>query len=117
MKFFISVLLMALLGFAAGLYPALPWWIIALTSALVAFAIPQKTGLAFLTGFLALFLLWFGLCLFISNANNHILAHKISQLFIKIDNPTLLFVLTGIIAGIIGGFGSLTGRLLKKIFV
>jgi hypothetical protein len=115
MKFIISILLIALLSFAACLY--LPWWIIAVTSAIVAFAIPQKTGLAFLAGFIALFLLWAGLSFYLSSTNDNILAHKISQLFIKVDNPTALFLLTGAIGGLVAGFGSLSGRLLKKLLV
>ncbi len=115
MKFIISIFLIAVLSFAACLY--LPWWIIAITSAIVAFVIPQKNGLAFLAGFMALFLLWAGLSFYISSMNNNILAHKISQLFIKVDNPTILFLFTGTIAGLVAGFGSLSGRLLKKLFV
>jgi hypothetical protein len=115
MKFFISILLIALLSFAACLY--LPWWVIAITSGIVAFAIPQKTGLAFLAGFLALFILWVALSFYISSANGHLLAHKMSILFVKADNNLLLFLLTGFIGGVVGGFGSLSGRLLKKLFV
>ena len=114
MKFLISVLLTALLSFAACLF--LPWWVIAVTGFIVAFAIPQKAGIAFLAGFLALFFLWAGLSFWMSAANNHLLAHKISLLFIKVDNPFLLIAITGLIGGLVGGFGSLTGRLSRKLF-
>jgi hypothetical protein len=113
MKFFASVILIALLSFALCLF--LPWWVIAITSFVVAFAIPQKSGLAFLAGFIALFILWTGLSFYISAANNHLLAHKISVLFIKADNPTLLILLTGLIGGLVAGSGSLTGRLFRKL--
>ncbi len=114
MKFFISILLTALLSFALCLF--LPWWVIAIAGFAVAFAIPQKTGLSFVAGFLALFLLWVGLSFWMSTANNHLLAHKISLLFIKVDNPMLLIVITGIIGGVVAGFGSLTGKLSRKLF-
>jgi hypothetical protein len=114
MKFFVSILLTALLSFALCLF--LPWWVIAIAGFAVAFAIPQKAGLSFIAGFLALFLLWAGLSLWMSAANNHLLAHKISLLFIKVDNPMLLIVITGIIGGLVAGFGSLTGRLSRKLF-
>jgi hypothetical protein len=115
MKFFISIILIAVLSFAACLY--LPWWVIAIAGFIVAFAIPQKTGLAFLSGFLALFILWAGMSFFISSANGNLFVHKMSILFLKADNPTLLFLLTGLIGGLVAGFGSLSGRLLKKILV
>ena len=113
MKFFISILLTALLSFALCLF--LPWWIIAIAGFAVAFAIPQKAGISFVAGFIALFFLWVGLSFWMSAANNHLLAHKISLLFIKVDNPMLLIVVTGIIGGLVAGLGSLTGRLLRQI--
>lgn len=113
MKFFISLLIMALLSFAASLF--MPWWIIAIVCFIVAFAIPQKPLLAFLAGFAALFILWIGISMYISSANDDLLVHKMSVLFIKADNPILLFLLTGLIGGLVAGFGSLTGRLLRQI--
>ena len=115
MKFIISILLTALLSYATSLY--LPWWwIIAITGFVVAFAIPQKAGLSFLAGFIALFFLWAGQSFWMSAANDHILAHKISILFLKADNPFLPIAVTGLIGGLVAGFGSLTGRLSRKLF-
>jgi hypothetical protein len=115
MKFFISTILIAVLSFAACLF--MPWWVIALAGFIVSFAIPQKNGLAFLSGFVALFVLWAGMSMYMSNANGNLFVHKISMLFLKADNPTLLFLLTGFIGGLVAGLGSLSGRLLKKIIV
>ena len=114
MKFFASVILIALLSFALCLF--LPWWVIAIAGFAVAFAIPQNAGLSFVAGFVAVFILWAGLSFWMSSANNHLLAHKISMLFIKVDNPMLLIVVTGLIGGLVAGFGSLTGRLSRKLF-
>ncbi len=112
MKFWISVLLIAVLSFAACLF--LPWWVIGIIGFLVAIVIPLKPLLAFLAAFIALFLLWAGLSYFISAANEHILAHKISMLFIKMDNPFLLIMLTGFIGGLVAGLGSLTGSFVRR---
>ena len=112
MKFFVSVLLIGLLSFAASLF--MPWWVIAGAGFVVAFAIPQKTFLAFLSGFTALFILWVGLSFYISSANDDLLVHKMSILFLKVDNPILLFLVTGLIGGLVAGFGSLSGRLLRQ---
>ena len=113
MKFLVSILLTALLSFALCLF--LPWWVIAIAGFVVAFSIPQKAGLSFVAGFLALFFLWVGLSFWMSAANNHLLAHKISLLFIKVDNPLLLIVVTGLIGGLVAGLGSLTGRFLRQV--
>lgn len=112
MKFFISLILTALLSFAASLF--LPWWSIALAAFLVAALIPQKPGKAFLTGFIALFLLWGGLSFWISNNNDHILAHKVSQLILKMDNPIVLVLATALIGALVAGFAALTGSYVRK---
>ena len=112
MRFFISMLLIALLSFAACLY--FPWWSIAIVGFLVALCIHQGAGRSFLAGFLALFLLWGILSFIISNANGHLLAHKVSVLIIKVDNPYLLMAVTALIGGIVAGLASLTGSLLRK---
>jgi hypothetical protein len=112
MKFFISLILTILLSFAACLF--LPWWSIAIASFVVAALIPQKPLKAFLTGFIALFLLWGGLSFWMSNNNDNILAHKVSQLILKMDNPYLLILATALIGAIVAGFAALAGSYLRK---
>ena len=112
MKFFSSVLLMALLSFSACLF--MPWWSIAIACFIVSLIIPQKSGWAFLSGFISLFMLWFSLCFWISKNNNHILAHKISLLILKVDHPIALILFTAFIGALVGGFASLTGSLMRK---
>ena len=51
MKFLSAVILTALLAFATGLYGVMPWWSFAITSLIVAMAVHQKAGKAFLSGF------------------------------------------------------------------
>ena len=112
MKFIISLILTAILSFAACLF--LPWWSIAIAAFVVAALIPQKPGKAFITGFISLFLLWGGLSFWISNNNDHILAHKIAVLMLKMDNPYLLILATGLIAALVAGFAALAGSYLRK---
>ena len=112
MKFSISLILTALLSFAACLY--FPWWSIAVAAFIVAVLIPQKPGKAFLTGFVSLLLLWGGLSFWISTNNEHILAHKISVLMLKMDNPYLLILATALIGALVAGFAALTGSYLRK---
>ena len=112
MKFITSLILTALLSFVACLY--LPWWSIAITAFIVAALIAQKPGKAFLTAFLALFLLWGILSFWISNNNDHILAHKISVLILKMDSPYLLMLCTALIGGLVAAFAALAGSYLRK---
>ncbi len=112
MKFFVSLLLTALLSFAACLY--LPWWSIAITAFIVAALIPQGAVKSFLTGFTALFLLWGALSFWISNNNEHLLAHKVSMVLLKMDNSWVLIFATAIIGALVAGFGALSGSFLRK---
>jgi len=111
MKFIVSLILIALLSFAACLY--LPWWTIAIIAFVVAALIPQKPLASFLSGFAAIFILWLSLSAWISTANGHVLAHKISLLIIKMDNIILLMLVTALIGGLVAGMGALTGSFLR----
>jgi hypothetical protein len=112
-KFIISLLLIALLSFASGLY--LPWWSIAIVSFLVSLLIYQKPAIAFISGFIALFILWGCLTWFRSVANDHILANKMSLLILKSQSPGTLIFLTTLIGAIIGGMAAFTGSLIRKL--
>ena len=112
MKFFISLILTILLSFAACLF--LPWWSIAIAAFVVAALIPQKPFKAFITGFTALFLLWGGLSFWMSNNNEHVLAHKVSQLILKMDSPVSLVLATALIGALVAGFAALAGSYLRK---
>lgn len=112
MKFIVSVLLVALIAFVAGIF--LPWWSIALAGFIVAIVIPQRPFKSFLSGFLAIFLLWAGLSLWIDQANQGILLQRVAALF-KLSNASwLLFLITGLLGGILGGLASLTGSFVRK---
>jgi hypothetical protein len=108
MKFFVSILLMALLAFASGLY--LPWWSIAIASFVVAVLIVQRPLWSFVAGFIAVFVLWLLLVMRINAANDGILAHRIG-LLIGVGESVLILI-AALIGGIVGGLGALTGSLL-----
>ncbi len=112
MKFFVSIVLIALLSMAACLY--LPWWSIAIVAFAVAAIIPQKPFLSFLSGFIALFLLWGGLSFFISSNNGHLMAKKISILLLQSDSPFTLVLATAFIGALVGGLAALSGSFVRK---
>ena len=112
MKFFFSFILTILLSFAGCLF--LPWWCIAIAAFIVAALIPQKPFKSFITGFAALFLLWGGLSFWMSNNNDHVLAHKISQLILKMDSPVVLVLATALIGALVAGFAALAGSYVRK---
>ncbi len=112
MKFFLSVLLIAIVSFIACIY--LPWWSIALVAFLVIALIPQKPLYAFIAGFVSIFVLWSVLALYISYKNDNILVHKISLIILNINSPIALVLLTGLLGALIGGFAALAASYLRK---
>ncbi len=111
MKFPISIILIILLSFCSCLY--FPWWSIAIVAFIVTAFIPQTPIASFFSGFIALFLLWGILSFWISSANNDILAHRVSQLIFKTDNPFLLIMSTALIGALVAGFGALTASYIR----
>ncbi|MGE0588554.1 MAG: hypothetical protein AB7O48_08260 [Cyclobacteriaceae bacterium] len=85
-----------------------PWWSMAIGAFLVGFVFSNTGAKSFFAGFVAVAILWLGLSLYIDANTQSILTDKVSQLF-----PVNLFVLTTLIGGLVGGFASMTGSLLK----
>jgi hypothetical protein len=114
MRFFLSFLLIILMSFAACLY--FPWWSIAIVSFIVATLIPQPPGRSFITGVAAIYFLWTALAFYISFQNDHVFAHRISVLILKMDNVLLLVIVTATIGSLVAGFGALSGSYFRKLF-
>lgn len=111
MKFIGSLLLHLGIGFVLTAF--LPWWTVVIAAFLVAFFLRIDSWKSFLAGFLAMTILWAGTALFLDVQNSEILSSKVAQLF-QLPNSKMLVYITGIIGGLLGGFGALTGNLLKS---
>src|SRR5688572_26297902 len=107
MKFISSLLLIMLLSITACLF--LPWWSIAVVAFAVTALIPQPPLRSFFCGFTALFLGWGLLSFYISSANDHVLAHKISMVMISRDSPLILILATALIGAVVAGTAALAG--------
>src|SRR5581483_2474423 len=111
-KFIVTTVLIALLGFIGGLF--LPWWTIAVAAFVVSALIPQRPLAAFLAGFVAIFLLWGGMALVIDIANGHILATRVAGVLPLQGSSTLLLLITGLVGALVGGGGALTAAFMYK---
>ena len=111
-KLQVNTLLIALLCFAGGLF--FSNWIIAPIAFAVSLLIPLRPLLAFLSGFIALFVLWGGLALAANVENESILATKIAWLLPLGGSPHLLILVTAFVGALVGGGGSLTASFLRK---
>ena len=111
MRFLLSVLLMILFSFIAGLF--LPWWGLAIICFAVALLVRQSPGRSFLAGFVSILVLWGLLAAWIDAANEHVLSGKIAQLFKLGNAPILLVLITALVGALVGGFAALSGSFLR----
>ncbi|MFN7118634.1 MAG: hypothetical protein ACK4TA_17685 [Saprospiraceae bacterium] len=92
----------------------LPWWSIAAMPAIMAFIFRIEVKVSFLGGFLMAALLWGGYAALIDLANDGILSARIGKLFGGVSG-FILILLTGLVGGIFGGLGALTGSLGRSL--
>jgi uncharacterized membrane protein len=111
MKFTVSTILTALLGFAVGLF--FPWWFIAVASFIVAVFIHQRPLPAYAAGFLGISLSWGIHAAFIDAQNHSILSAKVAQI-LPVGSSLNLILLTAFIGGLVSGFAALTGSYTRK---
>jgi hypothetical protein len=114
MKIFIAIILTAFLAYVVGIYSKLPWWSFAFTSLVVALAVHQRAGKAFLCGFLGLFLLWAGMAAIKDAANEHVLSVKVAQVLPLGGSYLVLILVTGIVGGLVSGFAAMTGSFMRR---
>ena len=98
---------------AAVLQPFLPWWIIGILGFFFGLLFRGKDVHSFLTGFVAMFLLWLVLIYFIDNSNESVLSSRMANLFGGLL-PFALILLSALVSGLAGGLSMLAGSSLRK---
>jgi hypothetical protein len=88
----------------------LPWWSIAIAAFLGGWVF--KSGLNFVAGFLAIALLWLITAITIDISSASDLAARVSQIFMI--NTPILFAVTSVLGGLVGGFAAMAGASLRK---
>ena len=114
-NFFLSILFTAAASCLLQLF--LPWWIIVVVAFTVAYFIQQNSLMAFLSAFIAIFLLWTIYAYVLSSANENILVVKVAELMKALTkaSTTTLYIITGLIGGLVSGFAALTGSVAAKL--
>ncbi len=112
MKFLIQVILTVLLSYVAEHF--LPWWTIGICAAIVAMGVNLNKITAFWGGFTSISLLWMIVATSIDVYTNSVLSSKIAPL-LGFQSSTLLVLLTGLVGGMVGGLGALSGQQLRTL--
>ena len=114
MKFILSILLVALVTYAIGIYGTLPWWSFVVSNLIIAIALPIKPLQSFIAGAIGVGTLWAGLAFGIDLANNHILSTKVAQILPLGGSYIALIAVTALVGALLGGLASLTGSFVRK---
>lgn len=114
MKLLLRIVIISILAYSLPYY--LPWWSLAIVSALVGFMIPGSGLNAFISGFLGGGVVWLFLSWQSDAATASIMSEKIVQLF-PFKDATYLIILSGIIGAIVAGLSCLTGASFRDLFI
>jgi hypothetical protein len=112
MRFVIATILMMALGFGAEYFLHI-WWMVAVVCFAVAVTMKEPLGKAFLSGFVAVALLWAVVALRADSLNDHILATRMGKLF-SLPNFGLFITVVAFIGGLVGGFSAWSGSMMAK---
>jgi hypothetical protein len=115
MKFIVALILNMFLSYAIGLFTFLPWFSFVIIVFVVSVLVHQKPFLSFITGFVALFVLWLVLVVIKDQANEHILSTKVAYILPLKGSYFALAIITAFIGGLLGGFAALTASFARKI--
>jgi hypothetical protein len=107
MKFLVQLLITIFVCFVVQYF--LPWWTMAIGAFAVGYACRNKGYVSFFAGLLGTGMLWLGMAYYIDATTHSILTSKINRLL-----PVNAIVLTALVGGLVGGFASLTGALLRR---
>lgn len=108
MKFVIQVITIAIVAYLLELF--LPWWTLAIAAFIGGWVFNTRANFA--AGFLAIALLWTVTALLIDSSAAAPLTDRVATIF-SISKP-LLFVITALIGGLVGGFAAMAGSTLNK---
>jgi hypothetical protein len=93
----------------------LPWWMLVPVAFGAAWFGSKSAGKAFISGFLANFLLWLGLAIWIYLGNEAVLANRVGVLLGGVPG-WLLPLISALIGGIVSGIAAWSGFLMRAAF-
>ncbi len=112
MKLFLRIILIGALTYFLSLI--LPWWILAVVGFTVGLLIPGGSLSTFISGFLGVGIIWMGHAWNLDAKNDSQFTEVMIQVIGIVDEPIVLIALVGLIGGLVGGFATMTGALLRQ---
>ena len=119
MRFILTLIILIIAVAAAQLY--FPWWSMVIACYVVVGLSGMRGWASFVTGFLAVFLLWGGYALFL-NQGDSTLPMKMASIFNNLDatfgdnSPYILVLATALMGALLGGMAAMTGSFGRNMF-
>lgn len=113
MKYLYSIITIIILGGLAQLF--LPWWSLVVVAFLVAYAFRLNGWQGFVCGFIGIFLLWGGYAFYLNQANESILASRMSDLFSLPSGSISLLIVSALVGALLSGLAAATGGLARQL--
>ncbi len=110
MRLLLQIIAILILSFLLQTF--FPWWTMAIGVFVIGYLFAHSAWKSFLAGFIGISLLWFAVAFYIDHESQSILTNKVALLFPTQTVP-LLFLLTSLIGGLVGGMASYTGSVLS----
>ncbi|MCC3154146.1 hypothetical protein Q3A66_04960 [Hymenobacter sp. BT770] len=92
----------------------LPWWSMAVVAFALGFSLVPSGGAAFGAGFGGAGLSWLVPAVWLAYLNEGLLAHRVAQLLPLGGSAVVLVLVTGVVAGLVGGVAALAGTWLRQ---
>jgi hypothetical protein len=93
----------------------LPWWVITPICFLLCAWKAESSKQAYGVSFAAIATLWVAYATFIHTSTGGVLTQKITEMILqKIPYPSLLFVATATVGGLVAGFAGMAGHQVRK---
>ena len=108
----LSIIILIIVGALVGFY--LPWYAMGIQAGILAFLLRFHTKSAFITGFISGFLLWGGSAWWLNISNPSALPARMAFLLPLKGSILLLYVVTGLIGGILLGIWTWAGARLRQ---
>lgn len=103
-----------ILAFIMGYF--FEWWTVAIAAFIGGVIFGISSGESFAKGMAAVTTLWLLMTLYYHFSTQGILSNKIAQILPVGGNVGLLIVATVLIGGIVGGWGAMSGFLVRNLF-
>lgn len=92
------------------------WWTVAIAAFIGGFFFGTASGETFAKGMIAVLTLWLLLVCYHHFSTQGILSNKIAQILPVGGNVIILIIVTVLLGGLVGGWGAMSGFLVKNLF-